>query len=267
MAAADDRARINLAAKRLEELTENTHSVRERGPNRRGDSKVGPGVKDVYRGASPVSNRPGNDETGDRNGPYTPRQHRSALGEGGEELSGGKPTRRRAQRVSEGSTQTDRKTSRSSLAVVHPVQQKGEEFVLKYIKKALAYAGFDVSSDARSLTQEEIDRYRPDLVQFIANTGVAINWALTHSNRNHEECEIWLFDDSEAVSLANIWLKRAKTIGWMAEVSRQVHHVEDLGDAKDIATILGKRIAATPIFIANNGGMEFWLTNKQENQS
>lgn len=259
MADAEDRARIELANRRLEALSNDG----QRGPGRRSNSAPRPGVTYVHRGPSRVDGKDGQRGESAGNDAYTPGQNRESLGKGGAELGSVEPTRGRAKRVGGSGTQTGRQTSGSSLQLVHPVQAKSEEFVLKYIKKALAYAGFDVRSDARSLSAEEIERYRPDVCRFIQRVGISLDWALTHSNRNHEECEIWVFEDDEATTLANIWLKRAKTIGWMAEVSRQVHHVEDLGDAKDIAAILGKRIAATPIFIGNNGGVEFWLQNRK----
>lgn len=126
-------------------------------------------------------------------------------------------------------------------------------------KRALTYAGFDLAGDANALSDEEVEFYIPQVAQFFQRVGIAIDYAVTHTNRAHSESDIWLFEDSEAETLARIYLKRARRIGWMAQVARQVHHIEDVGEAKDVATILGKRLVATGLFYGSNGGLGLWL--------
>lgn len=94
---------------------------------------------------------------------------------------------------------------------------------------------------------------------FFQRVGIALDWGVTHSNKAKAESEIWVFEDEEADKLADIYLKRARKIGWMAEVARQVQHLEDVGDASDVAAILGKRIIATGMFYPSNGGFGVWL--------
>lgn len=99
----------------------------------------------------------------------------------------------------------------------------------------------------------------PQVTVFFQRVGIALDYAITHSNKGHAESDIWLLEDEEAETLARVYLKRAKKIGWMAEVARQVHHLEDVGDGVKVARIVGKRVAATGLFYASNGGVGLWL--------
>ena len=123
----------------------------------------------------------------------------------------------------------------------------------------LVYAGFDLEGDARALSEQEAEKLLPQVTLFMQRVGIAIDYAITHSNKAHAESDIWLLEDEEAETLARIYLKRARKIGWMAEVARQAHHLEDIGDAGRVARIVGKRLAATPLFYASNGGVGLWL--------
>lgn len=123
----------------------------------------------------------------------------------------------------------------------------------------MTYAGFDLTGDARALTEAESERYLPQVTVFFQRVGIALDYALTHSNKAHAESDIWILEDDEAATLARVYIKRAKKIGWMAEVARQVQHLEDVGDAARVARILGKRVGATGLFYASNGGISLWL--------
>lgn len=134
-----------------------------------------------------------------------------------------------------------------------------QEKAIHSLKRALTYAGFDLQGDARGLTDKEQEELRPQVAMFFQRVGIALDWGVTHSNKAKAESEIWVFEDEEADKLADIYLKRARKIGWMAEVARQVQHLEDVGDASDVAAILGKRIIATGMFYPSNGGFGVWL--------
>lgn len=97
------------------------------------------------------------------------------------------------------------------------------------------------------------------MATFFKRLGLVFDWCITHSNKEKSESDIWMFDDAEAETLAIIYLKRASKIGWMAQVARQVEHVENLGDGKDLAEIVGKRLWATGMFYPANGGISLWL--------
>ncbi len=127
------------------------------------------------------------------------------------------------------------------------------------MKRLLTYAGFDLTGDARALTEAESERYLPQVTVFFQRLGIALDYAVTHSNKAHAESDSWMMEEEEAAVLARVYIKRAKKIGWMAEVARQVQHLEDVGDAARVARILGKRGAATALFYASNGGVSLWL--------
>lgn len=127
------------------------------------------------------------------------------------------------------------------------------------MKRLLTYAGFDLTGDARALTEAESERYLPQVTVFFQRVGIALDYAVTHSNKAHAESDIWLLEDEEAETLARVYIKRARKIGWMAEVARQVQHLEDVGDGFKVARIVGKRVAATGLFYASNEGVSLWL--------
>lgn len=128
-----------------------------------------------------------------------------------------------------------------------------------FIRRTLAYAGFDVSGDAEALTEYEEKKYLPKVREFFQTVGTAIDLCVTHTNKLHMESDIWQFEEKELDALARIYLKRARRIGWMAQAARQMEHIADLGDGKDLAMIIGKRIVATPAFYISNGGFSPWL--------
>lgn len=123
----------------------------------------------------------------------------------------------------------------------------------------LTYAGFDLKGDARALTEQEVEKYRPQVASFMQKIGIGIDYAITHSNKAHAESDIWVLTDEEAGTLADYYLKRARKIGWMAEAARQVEHIQSVGETGHVAKIIGERLIATGMFYPSNGGVEFWL--------
>lgn len=127
------------------------------------------------------------------------------------------------------------------------------------IRQVLAYVGFDVGGSAEGLSVAEQEHYRPKMALFFQGVGGGLDWGLTHLNRAHAECEVWQFTDAEADTLAVIYLKRAAHIGWLARVARQVEHIEDVNEVRQLGGIVGKRVAASGLFVASNGGLSWWL--------
>lgn len=198
---------------------------------------------------------------GERNAPAGNGYSPSTPGVDGRSLENSKSTlsrlnaiRGRTEGVSSRESQTGGQTPRKA-----PTVQDIEAFVLGKLKRALAYAGFDVKGDARSLTESEQKELEPDVARFIQRVGMALDYTITHTNAAHNESDIWTFEDEEAASLAKIYLKRARYVGWMATVARQAKHLEDLGEAQDVASIVGKRIGATMLFYHDSGGFKPWL--------
>lgn len=120
-------------------------------------------------------------------------------------------------------------------------------------------AGFDVSGGGDVLTDTEVETYQPIVAQFFLRVGVAVDYGITHLNREHAESDIWMLSEEEGVTLARFYLHRARAVGWMARVARQIEHAHDLGDGLAVAQIVGKRIVASPLFIASHGGIAPWL--------
>ena len=118
----------------------------------------------------------------------------------------------------------------------------------------------DLDGDARPLADEEVEALQPTVAGFIQKLGIGMDWGLTHANKNRQESTIWLFEDEEAAILARAYLRRARYIGWMAQTARQVEHIVEAGQDVAVARILGKRIIASPVFIATNGGLGLWLS-------
>lgn len=271
------KARVERAKQRLEELqnkwdTEGTKGEkknvrRDFGESRGQSSRANTGAstgKDksgstgTARTVKSDRTRQGNDEGSVNDSAYSPGLNRSALGNGATVNGIVQPLRRTTPRFSGNTEQSDRQTSRASLSVA-PEEETFWQWFQHTARTVLAYAGFDVRSDARALTDKEITELTPKVAKFFQRVGTAIDYGITHTNADKDESYIWQFEDKEAEQLSVIYLKRAKKIGWMAEVARQVQHVEDVGDAKDIALIVGKRVVATGMFYNNSGGFKPWL--------
>lgn len=243
--------RLESAKRELDEqrngTTGHTGSTRSRGRASRSSSEALDGAVRSVKTRTPATT------SGDRDNPWSSRDDEGALGDKRKGDGGYKPSRGRTPRDAGSIAQANRQNARQA-----PLLEAREQ-VLKAARRALTYAGFDLKGDARSLTESEVERYRPQVATFIKRVGMALDWGVTHSNKNHAESDIWMFEDEEADILAEIYLKRARKIGWMAEVARQVQHLEDIGDAGRVAKIFGKRFAATAMFIPSNGGFELWL--------
>ena len=123
----------------------------------------------------------------------------------------------------------------------------------------MLYAGFDLEGDADTLSDEEVEHYQPQAAAFLQRASVGLDYFVTHANAHHQESDIWFLEDAEADSLASIYLKRARRVGWMAQAARQVEHLETVGEAGTVARIFGKRLMATAMFIPANGGFKLWL--------
>lgn len=238
-------ARANIA---LEDL----NARRERHAFRSGGATE-PGIETVARTAPSKRKRKATTQGGDGNANPAPRSYQRPLGAGGEEHERGSEDAAGNPAQFSPRGETDRQVTRSKASVNY------QDALTKKLKRALAYAGFDVTGDARALSESEQKDLLPHVTNFMQHVGIAIDWAITHSNKDHVECEIWSFEEDEAEILAKIYLKRARKIGWMAQVARQAQHIENLGDGKDVAQVLGKRLVATGIFYRANGGIELWL--------
>lgn len=133
------------------------------------------------------------------------------------------------------------------------------ESIKDKVRESLSLVGFNVNGDAEALTEDEALALMPKVSLAIQFAGGGVDLFFTHMNANHEECDIWTFEDQEATDLAVMWLKRAKRVRWMAQASRQVASIKDVQDLKRVGEIMGKRIAASVVFIPSNGGLKPWL--------
>lgn len=196
----------------------------------------------------------GTDEGSSADDSYSPRFSRESLGTGTTQQRSQRETSRTTTRRPSTSGEVNRQVTGA------PAQlESWWEWFQGTSKRVLAYAGFDIQSDARALTDREVEEYLPKVSTFIKRVGIAIDWSITHTNKEKAESYIWVFEDEEADQLATIYLKRAKKIGWMAEVARQVEHIEDLGDGGTVAKILGRRVVATGVFYNSTGGFHPWI--------
>lgn len=163
-----------------------------------------------------------------------------------------------AKRDSGARTQVDRQDAREETLLGSYWNKSVDIF-----KRALTYAGFDLKGDADALTDAEVERFRPQIEKLISSVGMGIDWALTHANKNHVESSIWEFTDDELAKLADMYLRRAKMVGWMAEVARQAEHLNEASaigvDAKDLGRIIGLRVVESGMFIPDHGGWEPWI--------
>lgn len=247
--------RLRRARERIEERNSGGRNVIEPIRNRRHTARNGAdesGSKPSAGGAKSPRTRQGDPEGVPGYNPTAPRPDRRTLADSGTDSGGSVSTRGRTARVSGQQPPFGGQAAGSKNAYTEAAEE--------WMRRVLAYAGFDVRGDARALTSEEVERLQPNVAVFMQRIGMVMDWVLTHSNRAQEESDIWMLSDEEASSLAHIYLKRARKIGWMAEVARQVHHIEDLGDAKRIAEIVGKRVVASGVFIGTNGGIHPWMT-------
>lgn len=256
----EDRDRIVAARNKIEELKRGDNSE-DAGPgkdyNRNRDVSLRtlkPVRKIPARTSEKLRARQGVDEGSSSDDSFTPGFSRESLGTGA--------AKQRSQRETSGTTARGSYASRQDDRQVAGTPTELEtwwQWFQSTSKRVLAYAGFDIKSDARALSEEEVYEYTPKVATFIKRLGIAIDWSVTHTNKEHAESYIWVFEDEEADQLAVIYLKRAKKIGWMAEVARQVEHIEDLGDGKTVAMIVGKRVVATGVFYNSTGGFHPWI--------
>lgn len=241
-----------LEAAKLELQEQNNGKSKSR-VSRSGSRAVESGGSALDRTVRSAKARTNTAATGDRDLLGSSRTDERPLGVDRKGDGSFSPTRGRVPRDGGGVTQANRQNAGQAPLL------KAKDQAIATIKRALIYAGFDLKGDAKALKPDEIEKYKPKVAEFFKRLGIALDWSITHSNKAHAESEIWVFDDEEAEKLADIYLKRAKKIGWMAEVARQVEHIENIGDGADVAAILGKRLVATGMFYPSNGGIELWL--------
>lgn len=188
---------------------------------------------------------------------YSPRRDGEAqgsLGAGREKHGSVKPTRRESSGRDDGLERDDREASWAE-DTLGPIWQAVEARV----KRTLLYLGFDLSGDADALDEEDVVKYFPIVVSFVHRAGMGLDYGLTHLNRAKQDCDVWVFQESEAEIIARWYLKRARKVGWMAKVARQLDRVEAVGESKDVAWIFGKRLAASGLFLQSNGGVKPWI--------
>lgn len=257
LALSESAERLRRAKERIQERNSVGRNVVEPIRNRRNppsDRADEPGGEPSAGGKkiSPARKRPTEGVSGYN--PTASRPDRGTLADGGTDSIRSVSNRGRTQRVTSQQPSLGGEVARQKNAYTEAAEE--------WMRRVLAYAGFDVRGDARSLTSDEVDKLQPNVAVFMQRIGMVLDWVLTHANRAQEESDIWMLSDEEANTLAHIYLKRARKIGWMAEVARQVHHIEDLGDAKRFAEIVGKRAAASGVFVVSNGGLHPWMSKK-----
>lgn len=259
MATDEEEVSTESLAQRLErakrELTErrNVEQSRKPGDYLSGSREIKSGRATADRAVQGSSTRARSAGRDGGDASWTSGSDEAALAVNRKGNSGYSPNGGRVQRNNSSGSQAGRQNA--GQAALLGYKPKFEQL----FRRILTYAGFDLKGDARALTEQEQANLMPHVVTFMRRVGMAMDWSITHTNKNHNESDIWMFEDSEAEVLATIYLKRARKIGWMAEVARQVQHLEDVGDAGEAAAILGKRIVATGLFYPANGGFTPWL--------
>lgn len=205
-----------------------------------GPSRSSKGSRSVQEYSPYVSGRSGTDARSLGNG----RAQHGSVKSSGRESSGG----------DSGSREDDRQATWAE-DTLGPAW----DFVREKVKRAMVYAGFDLQGDADTLTAEDEQKFLPVVVGFIHHVGIGLDYGLTHLNRDKVESDIWTFSDEEAEAVARWYLRRARKVGWMAQAARQMGHLGTVGETKDVAWIVGKRLATSGLFIQQNGGLHPWI--------